>query len=63
MWKTIKEEKPKHDQVILIRCKKSKFPEVGIWNDFEDHKSEVYIPANDDVEMIGNIDKWMPIPQ
>lgn len=62
MWKTLKEQKPKHNQIILIKCKKSTLPEVGMWNDFENNKSEVYIPANDDVELIVNIEKWMPIP-
>jgi ribosomal protein S24E len=62
MWKSIEEKKPKNKEMILIRCVGSSIPEVGIWEDFGDEKSEVYIPAYDDVELITNIEKWSPIP-
>lgn len=60
--KDIKKEKPNKDQVILFKSKKSKLPEVGIWQEFDNNIKEIYIPAYDDVEMINNIEWWSEIP-
>ena len=62
MWKTLEEEKPKNNQIILIKAKNQKIPEVGIWQDYDINKSEVYIICNDESEISENIEKWMEIP-
>jgi len=59
---TLKEKKPKNDEIIVFKAKKSTLPEIGIWSDFEDNQSEIYVPANDDVELIKNIEWWMEVP-
>jgi hypothetical protein len=59
---TLKEKKPKCDQIIVFKAKNMNLPEIGIWSDFEDNPSEIYIPANDDVELIENIEWWMELP-
>ena len=55
-------KKANHDQTILFKAKNSIFPDVGVWQDFGD-RSEVYIPSNDDVEIVENIEWWSPIPE
>lgn len=60
---TLKEKKPNKDQVIVFKSKNSTLPEIGIWDDFKDSPSEIYVPANDDVELLKNIEWWMPIPE
>lgn len=62
MWKKISDEKPNHDQLILIKCRNQPLPEVGIWSNYGDNESEVYIPSNDESETIENIEYWMEIP-
>ena len=62
MWKTFKEKEPKNNQEILIKCKDAAYPEVGVFQEFLDG-DEIFIPANDDVEQIKNVLKWMPIPE
>jgi len=59
---TLKEKKPNQDQTIVFKATHSRLPEIGVWYDYADKPSEVYVPANDDVELIKNIEWWMPIP-
>lgn len=58
---TIEQKKPSTDQVIVFKASDVSLPEIGIWYDYEDNPSVVYVPANDDVELIENIEWWMPI--
>ena len=63
MWITLEKQKPENEQMILFKCKGQKIPEVGVWQEFPNGICEVYIFANDDVELPENIEKWMPIPE
>lgn len=58
---TLEQKKPDKDQIIVFKADRCSFPEIGIWSDFEDNPSEIYVPANDDVELVENIEWWMPI--
>ena len=58
---TLEQNKPSKDQIIVFKASHSTFPEIGIWSDFEDNSSEIYVPANNDVELVKNVEWWMPI--
>jgi hypothetical protein len=58
---TLEQKKPSKDQIIVFKANNTNLPEIGIWDEFEDNPSEVYVPANDDVELVKNIEWWMPI--
>lgn len=58
----IYKQKPKKDEVILFKAKVSAYPEVGVF-EIHDAIEEIYIPANDDVELLENVEWWMKIPQ
>jgi len=58
---TLGQKKPSKDQIIVFKASHSTLPEIGIWSDFEDNPSEIYVPANDDVELVKNLEWWMPI--
>lgn len=63
MKKFFPKDKPEKGEVIVFKCKKSKLPEIGIFETFENGSiEEVYVPANDDVENISNIEWWFSIP-
>ena len=59
---TLIEKEPNNKQVIVFKSKINKLPEIGIYDIYET-VSEIYIPANDDVEQIENIEWWFPIPE
>ena len=63
MKKYFRKEKPKKDQIIGIKAKKAFYPEIGVFQTFDNGIEEVYIPANDDVEQLINIDYWFEVPQ
>lgn len=58
---TLEQKKPNKDQIIVFKSKYVLLPEIGVWSEFDDNPSEIYVPANDDVEQIENIEWWMPI--
>ena len=58
----IYKQKPKKDEVILFKVGKAFYPEVGVFQ-IHDYIEEIYIPANDDVERLENVEWWMKIPQ
>lgn len=62
-WKTFAEETPKHEDLIIIKCKNASFPEVGVYLTHSNFVSDVYLPANDDAEKVENIEKWLLIPK
>ena len=63
MKKCFTKEKPKKDQIIGFKTKKAFYPEIGVFQAFDNGIEEVYIPANDDVEQLINIEYWFVIPQ
>ena len=58
----INKQKPEKNEVILFKSKVSFYPEVGVF-EIHDGVNEIYIPANDDVEQLENVEWWMKIPQ
>lgn len=63
MKKYFKKEKPKKDQIIGFKSTEVFYPEIGVFQTFDNGIEEVYIPANDDVEQLINIDYWFEVPQ
>ena len=63
MRKKINESIPKHDEVIVFKCKETNFPEIGIFQIYEDGLKEIFIPANDDVESLYNVEWWAELPK
>lgn len=63
MKKYFRKEKPSNEQVIGFKADKAHYPEIGIFQSFENGIEEVYIPANDDVEQLINIEYWFEVPQ
>lgn len=63
MKKYFRKEKPKNNQIIGFKTIESFFPEIGVFQTFDNGIEEVYIPANDDVEQLINIEYWFEIPQ
>lgn len=63
MKKYFRKEKPKKDQIIGFKSIKGFYPEIGVFQIFDNGIEEVYIPANDDVEQLINIDYWFEVPQ
>ena len=52
-----------YNNSLLIVGRKIKFEkEVGVF-EIHDAIEEIYIPANDDVEQLENVEWWMKIPQ
>jgi len=62
MKKYFRKEKPIQDQVIVFKASKAFYPEIGVFQMFDKGKEEVYIPSNDDVEQLINIEWWMEVP-
>ena len=58
----LKDRKPENKETIIFKSKDGKLPEIGIWDEYET-VSEIYVPANDDVEEVKNIEWWAKIPQ
>ena len=63
MKKYFRKEKPKNNQIIGFKATKESFPEIGVFQTFDNGIEEVYIPVIDDVEQLINIDYWFEIPQ
>jgi hypothetical protein len=63
MKKYFRKEKPSKDQIIGFKATKAHYPEIGVFQTFDNGIEEVYIPANDDVEQLINIDYWFEVPQ
>lgn len=63
MKKYFRKEKPKKDQIIGFKATKEHYPEIGVFQTFDDGNEEVYIPANDDVEQLLEIEYWFEVPQ
>ena len=63
MKKYFRKEKPSNDQIIGFKATKAHYPEIGVFQKFDNGIEEVYIPANDDVEQLINIDYWFEVPQ
>ena len=63
MKKYFRKEKPSKDQIIGFKTEKGFYPEIGVFQTFDNGIEEVYIPANDDVEQLINIDYWFEVPQ
>lgn len=61
--KYFNKEKPNDNQIIGFKAIDEPFPEIGIYQSFENGDEQVYIPANGDVEYIKNIDYWFKVPQ
>jgi hypothetical protein len=62
MKKHFKKEKPAQDQVIVFKAINAFYPEIGVFQMFDNGNEEVYIPSNDDVEQLTNIEWWMEVP-
>lgn len=62
MKKHFNKEKPSNDQIIVFKVKKIFYPEIGVFQTFDNGIEEVYIPANDDVEQLTNIEWWCKLP-
>jgi hypothetical protein len=62
MKHTLKNKKPKKDEIIVFKVKKAYYPEIGIWEVSKNNIEEIYIPANDDVELPENVEWWMELP-
>ena len=62
MKKYFKEEKPKKDQVIGFKSKISCFPEIGLFQKFNNGIEEVYIPALEKSKKLRDIDYWFETP-
>lgn len=60
--KNFKHDKPNKDQIIVFKSKKSLYPEIGVFQIFDNNIEEVYIPSNDDVEQLINIEWWCETP-
>ena len=60
---TLDKKKPNNKQVIVFKTKTGTIPEVGIWEEFDNDIKEIYVPSNDDVEQIVNVEWWMEIPE
>ena len=58
---TLDKKKPEKDQIIVFKIKKAFYPEIGVWQTFDNGIEEVYIPANDDVEILENVEWWMEL--
>jgi hypothetical protein len=56
MKKYFRKEKPSNNQIIGFKATKAHYPEIGVFQSFDNGIEEVYIPANDDVEQLINID-------
>ena len=63
MKKYFRKDKPINDQIIGFKAKKAHYPEIGVFKSLYDDVEEVYIPANDDVEQLINIEYWFEVPQ
>ena len=63
MKKYFRKDKPNNDQIIGFKTTKGHYPEIGVFQKFDNGNEEVYIPANDDVEQLVNIDYWFEVPQ
>lgn len=63
MKKYFRKEKPSNDQIIGFKATKSHYPEIGVFQKFNNGFEEVYIPANDESEDINAIDFWFEVPQ
>jgi hypothetical protein len=59
---TLREKKPNKDQIILFKVKKAFYPEVGVWQISKGDIEEIYIPANDDVDLPESVEWWMEVP-
>lgn len=62
MKKYFNKEKPSKDQIIGFKIKETTYPEIGVFQIFDNGIEEVYIPANDDVEQLENVDYWFEVP-
>jgi len=60
--KYFKDVKPVKDQIIVFKTTNDFYPEIGVFQTFDNGIEEVYIPANDDVEKLINIEWWCEIP-
>ena len=63
MKKYFKKEKPSDRQITGIKTTESHYPEIGVFQIFDNGNEDVYIPANDDIEKLINIDYWFEVPQ
>jgi hypothetical protein len=62
MKKYFRKDKPKQDEVIVFKAAKAFYPEIGVFQMFDNGTEEVYIPANDDTEQLINIEWWIKAP-
>lgn len=63
MKKYFKKNKPKQGEIIVFKVKSGFYPEIGVFQIFDNGTEEVYIPANDDVEELINIEWWCEVPK
>lgn len=63
MKKYFRKDKPQQDDVIVFKAKMSFYPEIGVFQMFDNGTEEVYIPANDDAEQLTNIEWWCEVPK
>jgi hypothetical protein len=64
MKKYFKKEKPSKGQIIGFKANNvSIYPEIGVFQSFDNGVEEVYVPANDDTEQLANIEYWFELPQ
>ena len=63
MKKYFRKDKPTKDQIIVFKATKAFYPEIGVFQTFDNGIEEVYIPANDDVEQLINIEWWCEVPK
>jgi len=63
MKKYFRKDKPNKDQIIGFKSKKGFYPEIGVFQTFDNGIEEVYIPANDDVEKLLEIEYWFEVPK
>lgn len=63
MKKYFEKDKPIKKQVIIFKTKEGFYPEIGVFETFENGVEEVYVPANDDVEQLENIEWWSEVPE
>lgn len=63
MKKYFRKDKPKQDEIIVFKATKAFYPEIGVFKMFDNGTEEVYIPANDDVEPLINIEWWSEVPK
>lgn len=63
MKKYFRKEKPNKDQVIGFKAIRGFYPEIGVFQTFENGIEEVFIPANDAVEQLLEIEYWFEVPK